>query len=81
MVSFRELNYKFLYYLSLYFRSVLFFLTLSAAFVLHKYKQFNIISFLAIIILTTFLYIFYNSVTGTGMELSVSSVTYPPQYE
>ena len=49
--------------------------------VLYKTKRFDIVSFLLVAILSSFFYIFYNSMTGTNMAGSVSTVGYPPAYD
>jgi hypothetical protein len=55
-----------------------FFLVICASFlVFYKTKTFNMVSFLLIAILSSFFYVFYNSTTGNGIALSVSSVGYP----
>jgi hypothetical protein len=55
-----------------------FFLVIVASFlVFYKTKTFNPVSFLLIAILSSFFYVFYNSTTGNGIGLSVSSVGYP----
>lgn len=60
------------------FTSTLFILLISAFIVLQQTESFNVFTFILIAVLSSLLYIIYNSELGTNIENSVAPTTYPP---
>lgn len=57
--------------------SWIFLVMIAAMIVFYKNKKFNVLSFVMIAVLSSFFFIFYNSMTGDGMGASLSRVGYP----